>query len=167
MAQLCVWNKIRTKQGLVLGALGFQCMRPCSFSKQNSLIIPLRPKFAPNSDSLWVHWLFNVRVFSKWASYEKMIFFLSKLASSVSRLQAIFSSIFQAYTKPYSFCGWMKQIICQIRCDLSTTWKKLLDGGSNTFVFTGNILKWLRNLKTKYLIWSLYSCRYIFELSVT
>ena len=51
---------------------------------------------------------------------------------------AIFSSIFQAYTQPHSFSGRIKLIICQIRQELSvtiheisTSWRKTLDGGPN------------------------------------
>ena len=53
---------------------------------------------------------------------------------------AIFASVVQAYTQPYSFGGRIKLIICQIRHELSvtiheisTSWqrKKTLDGGPN------------------------------------
>ena len=103
------------------------------------------PKSTPNSDSFWVLRLFNVcmRVFSapmrqfcmfthpprsKWASSEKMIF---KPKSSVSQSVAIFPSVVQAHTQPYSFDRRIKLIICQIRHELSvaiheisTSWKK-------------------------------------------
>ena len=38
MAQLCLWAKIRTKQWLVLGASGFQCMRAL-FCAPNATIL--------------------------------------------------------------------------------------------------------------------------------
>ena len=51
---------------------------------------------------------------------------------------AAFPSIVQVYAKPYSFGGRIKLIKCQIRHDLSVTineistgWKKTLDGGPN------------------------------------
>ena len=80
---------------------------------------PSGPISAPNSDSFWVHRLFNVcvRVFcapnatilprSKWTSSEKMIFFCQNRHL--------------LYTQPYSFGGRIKLIICQIRYELSVT----------------------------------------------
>ena len=51
-------------------------------------------------------------------------------------MKFVFSSVVQAYTQPYSICGRLKLIICQIRHELSitihkisTSWKKKLDGG--------------------------------------
>ena len=51
---------------------------------------------------------------------------------------AIFPCVIQGYTHPYSFGGRIKLVICQIRHDLSvtiheisTSWKKTLDGGPN------------------------------------
>ena len=71
----------------------------------------------------------------KWASSEKMIFFLPKSATSVSQSVAIFPSVVQVYTLSHSFGGRIK-LICQIRHELrvtihevSTSWKKTLDGG--------------------------------------
>ena len=68
------------------------------------------PKSAPNRDSFW-WWQFCLFTYpprSKWASGEKMIFFLPKSASSVSRSQAHLAKRFQAYTQPYSFDGRIK-----------------------------------------------------------
>ena len=48
----------------------------------------------------------------KWFSSKNMIFFLSKSASYVSRSVALFYSIVQAYTQPYSFGRRIKLIIC-------------------------------------------------------
>ena len=49
---------------------------------------------------------------------------------------ALFPSVVQAYTQPYLFSGRIKLIICQIKHELnvtvyeiSTSWKKTLDGG--------------------------------------
>ena len=59
--------------------------------------------------------------------------------TSVSRSQVHFPSVVQAYTQPYSFGGRIKLIIWQIRHELSviiheisTNWKKTLDGGPYT-----------------------------------
>ena len=97
--------------------------------------------------SFW-RWLFNVcvRVFCatnatillvyipakiKVSFIWKDDFFLPTSASSVSRFVAIFPSVVQAYTQPYSFGGRIKLMICQIRHELSATiheinisWKK-------------------------------------------
>ena len=63
-------------------------------------------------------------------------FFLTKSPLSASRSQAVFYSFVQEYTQPYSFGGRKKQIICQIRHELSVTiheisssWKKKTLGG--------------------------------------
>ena len=54
---------------------------------------------------------------------------------------AIFPSVVQAYTQPYSFSGRVTLIICEIRHELSviiheisTSWKKALYGGRNSMV---------------------------------
>ena len=101
------------------------------------------PKSATNSNSsFWLRRLFNVcvRVFcapnaiillgftypprSKWASYEKMIFILQYYHDFQSNV-AIFPSIVQAYTQPYSFGGRIKLIICQIWHELSVSIHKI------------------------------------------
>ena len=81
---------------------------------------------------MWQFCLFTYPPRSKWASSEKMIFFLLKSASSISRSVAIFLSIVRAYTQLDSFGGKIKLIICQIRHELSVTiheistnWKKV------------------------------------------
>ena len=51
----------------------------------------------------------------------KRCFFLPKSASSVSRSQVHFPSVFQAYTQRYSFGGRIKLIIYQISYELSVT----------------------------------------------
>ena len=81
MTQLYVWTKIRTKQWLVLGASALQCMRA-------GFLCPKCGNFACLQD----------QPRSKWASFEKIFFFLPKSASSVSRSVAIFPSVVQAYT---------------------------------------------------------------------
>ena len=67
---------------------------------------------------------------SKWTSSEKMIF-LAKIGIFCKSIAGPLPSIVQAYTQPYSFGGWIKLIICQIRHELSvaihkisTNWKK-------------------------------------------
>ena len=130
---------------------------PCSFSNKNDPIIPLDQNphqivtrfgcvgFSMRGCGFSVpqtrqYCLFTYPPRSKWASSEKMIFFLSKSASSVSRSVAIFPSVVHAYTQPYTFGGRIKLIICQIRHELSvtiheisTSWKKMLEGGPNIF----------------------------------
>ena len=73
-----------------------------------------------------------------------MIFFLPKSESFVSRSVAIFPSVVQAYTQPFSFGGRIKLIIGQIRHELSvtdhevsTSWKKILGGVSNNYIQAG------------------------------
>ena len=91
------------------------------------------PKFAPNSYSFWVRWLFNVcvRVFcaqmrqfgrlhtcqDQSELHLKRWFFCQNRQSNV----AIFPSVVQSYTKSYSFGGRIKLIICEIRHELSVT----------------------------------------------
>ena len=92
------------------------------------------PKSATNCDSFWVRRLFNVcvLVFSapnatiflvyipakiKMSFIWKDDFFCHDFHSNV----AIFLSVVQAYTQPYSFGGRIKLIICQIRHELSAT----------------------------------------------
>ena len=84
---------------------------------------------APNATILLVYIAAKIKMSFIW----KDDFFCTKSASSVSRSQAIFPSAVQAYTKPYSFGGRIKIIICQIRHELSVTIheKKSLDGGLN------------------------------------
>ena len=111
-------RKIRTKQWLVLGALAFQCMRAgfqCPKMRQCCLIT-----YPPRS---------------KWASYEKTIFF-AKISIFCKSIAGPVPGVVQAYTQSYSFDGRIKLIVCQIRHELSvtiheisTTGKKTLDGG--------------------------------------
>ena len=75
---------------------------------------------------------------SKWASSERMIFF-AKIGIFCKSIAIPFPSIVQAYTQPYLFGGRIKQVICQIRHELSVTiheistnWKNTLDGGPYT-----------------------------------
>ena len=118
MAQLCLWTKIRTKQWLVLGVSAFQCVR------------------APNVTIFLVYISAKIKITFIW---KDDFFFLPKSAS-VSRSYAIFPSVVQAYTQPYSLGGRIKLIICQIRHELgittheiSTSRKKTLDGGPNIY----------------------------------
>ena len=102
----------------------------CSFSKKNGPIIPVDQnphqtvtRFECVGFSMYAcgFSLPQVRQFywftypprSKWASSEKMIFF--------TKIVAIFPSVVQAYTQPYSFGVRINLIICQIRHELSVT----------------------------------------------
>ena len=117
-----------------------------------------RPKSEPNSDSFWVRRLFNVcvTVFCaqnaiillvyipakiKMSFIWKDDFSLPKSTYSVSWSVAIFPSVVQAYTQPYSYGGRIQLIICQIRHELSvsiheisTSWKKTLGGGPYIYI---------------------------------
>ena len=115
---------------------------PCSFSKKNFPIMPLdqnphqplvfgasdfqsmRAGFLyPKCDNfacLYTHQDQNELQLKRW-------FFYHDRQSNV----AIFPSVVQVYTQPYSFGGRIKLIICQIRPDISvtiheisTSWKK-------------------------------------------
>ena len=105
-------DKVRTKQWLVLGVSAFQCIRV-------GFLWPKCENFA----------CYLPR--SKWASFEKMIFFAKigifckSIASSLS--EALFKG-----TQPYSVGGRIKLIICQIKHELnviiheiSTSWKNV------------------------------------------
>ena len=100
---------------------------PCLFSKKNCPIIPLDQN--PHQTlTFWVQRLFNVCVRVFCASNATILlvyisakikmsfiwkddfYFLPKSASSVSRSVAIFPSVVQAYTQPYSFGGRIKLI---------------------------------------------------------
>ena len=79
----------------------------------------------PNSDSsiLLVYIPAKIKMSYIW----KDDFYYHDIQSNV----AIFPSVIQAYTQPYSFGGRIKLIICQIRHELSvtiheisTSWKK-------------------------------------------
>ena len=110
------------------------------------------PKSAPNSDSFWVRRLFNVcmRVFSTpnatillvyipakikmsfiWKDDLFFFFFFAKISIFCKSIAGPLPSVVQGYTRPYSFGGRIKLIICQIRLELSVTiheisssWKK-------------------------------------------
>ena len=105
------------------------------------------PKSAPNSDSFWVHRLFNVcvRIFCTPNATILLVYIAAKIKmrfilkddfflpnpASVGRSVAILSSVVQVCTQQYSFGGRIKLIICLIRHELSVTnheistiWKK-------------------------------------------
>ena len=115
------------------------------------------PKSAPNSNSFCVRRLFNVcvRVFCapngtillvyipakiKMKFIGKDDFFFAKIGIFCESIAGPLTSIVQAYTQPYSFGGRIKPIIYHIRHELSvvtiheisTSWKKTLDGGPYT-----------------------------------
>ena len=106
-------------------------------------------KSAPNSDSFWVHRLFNVcvRVFcapnvtillvyipakiKMSFIWKDNFFFFVKIGIFCKSIAGPLPTVVQAYTQPYSFGGVIKLIICQIRHELnvtiheiSTSWKK-------------------------------------------
>ena len=65
--------------------------------------------------------------------------FFAKIGIICNSIAGPLPSVVQAYTQPYSFGGRIKLIICQIRHELnviiheiSTSWKKTLDGGPYT-----------------------------------
>ena len=69
----------------------------------------------------------------------KDVFFFAKIGIFCKSMAGQLHSVVQAHTQPYSFGGRIKLIICQIRHELcitiheiSTCWKKKLDGGSIT-----------------------------------
>ena len=99
MTQLYLWTKIRTKQWLVLGASAFQCMRAGFLCAKCGNFACLHTRKDQNELHL-----------KRW-------FFAKIVKSNV----AIFPSVVQAYTQPYSFGGRIKLIICQIRHELSVT----------------------------------------------
>ena len=109
LKKLCLWTKIRTKQWLV-------SMYACGFSPKCDNFACLQTRY----DQSELH-------LKRW-------FFLPQSASSIS---GPLSSVIQTYTQSYSFDGRMKLIISQIIHELSvtiheisTSWKKTLDGGS-------------------------------------
>ena len=78
------------------------------------------PKSAPNSESFFVRRLFNVcvRVFSALSAKILLVYIPTKIKLSFIRYHhdfqsnvAIFPSVFQAYTQPYSFGEKIKLII--------------------------------------------------------
>ena len=104
-------------------------------------------KSAPNSDSFWVHRLFNVyvRVFCAPNATILLIlhtrqdqndlqlkrWFFGNIDIYCNSIAGPLHSVIEAYTQPYSFHGRIKLIICQIRHELSVTiheisisWKK-------------------------------------------
>ena len=124
----------------------------CSFSKKNGPIMPLDQnphqivtRFGCVGFSIYAcrivpqmrqFCLFTYPPRTKWASSEKMISFV-KIGMFC---KSIAGPLVQAYTQPYSFDERIKLIICQIRHELSviiheisTSWKKTLDGGPYMF----------------------------------
>ena len=82
-----------------------------------SIFLLMRAGFLyPKRDNLLVYIPAKIKMSFIWKDD-----FLPKSASSVSRSQAHFPSIVQAYTQPYSFGGRIKLIICQIRHELRVT----------------------------------------------
>ena len=118
MAQLCLWNKIRTKQWLVLSASAFQCMRA-------GFLCPKCDNFACLPPA-------EIKMNFSW----KDDFFSTKIAIFCKSIAGTLPSVVEGYTQLYSFGG---RIISQIRHELSVTiheirtcWKKKLDGGPYT-----------------------------------
>ena len=135
---------------------------PCSFSKKkkkNYLIMPLDQnphqtvtRFGCVGFSMYAcgfsvsqmrqFCLFTYPPKSKQASSEKIIFFDDDFQSNV----AIFLSVVQAYTQPYSFGRRIKLIICQIRHVLSVTIHEI----SNSWRRKKNVRWW-----TQYELWQI------------
>ena len=85
---------------------------------------------------------------SNWASSEKIMFFFDKIGIFCKSIAGPLPSSVQAYTQPSSFGGRIKLIICHIRHELcltiheiSTSWKKMLDGGPYIKNFMGAWVK--------------------------
>ena len=81
--------------------------------------------------------LFTYPPRSKLASSENILFFVAKIGIFCKSISGPLPSVVQTYTQPYSFGGRMQLIISQIRDELSvtiheisTSWKKTLDGGT-------------------------------------
>ena len=94
------------------------------------------PKSAPNSNSFWVHRLFNVCVWvfcaSKCDNFPclhtrqdhnelqlKRWFFFAKIRIFCKSIAGPLHTFVQTYTQPHSFGGRIKLTICQIRYELS------------------------------------------------
>ena len=110
---------IFTKQWLVFGASAFQCMHAGFLCRKCDNFACLHNRQYQNELHM-----------------KRLFFFLPKSVSSVSLSVAIFPSVVQAYTQPYSIGGRIKLIACQIRHELSviiheisTSWKKRLGCG--------------------------------------
>ena len=112
-----IWNAgIRKKQWICL-----------KFWVRRLFNVCVRVFCAPNATILLVYIPAKIKISFIWKDH----FLLSKSPSSVTRSVAIFPSIIQAFTQPYSFGGRRKLIIYQIRHELSitiyeisTSWKK-------------------------------------------
>ena len=78
----------------------------------------------------------------------KRFFFFAKIDIFCKSIAGPLLSVVQAYTQTYSFGGRIKLIICQIRHELSVTiheistrWKKTLDGGPYICILYSGIMK--------------------------
>ena len=81
----------------------------------------------------------------------KYDFFFCKIGIFCKSIAGQLPSVVQEYTQPYSSGGRIKLIICQIRHELSatiheisTSWKKTLDGGPYFFFFL-QLQKYIKN----------------------
>ena len=107
----------------------------------------LWPKSAPSSDSFWVHRLFNVcvRVFC----VPNAIILLTKIKMSfIWKDDFFFAKIGIFCISPWPLSGRIKLIIYLIRHELSgnineisSSWKKTLDGGPNIYLLYKYIFK--------------------------
>ena len=75
---------------------------------------------APNETILLVYIPANNKMSFIW----KDEVFFAKIGIFCKSIAGLLFSVFQAYTQPYSFGGRIKLIICQIRHEISTSWKK-------------------------------------------
>ena len=140
MAQLCLCTKIRTKQWLVLGALGFQCMRW-------DFLCPQMRQFC----------LFTYPPRSKCASSENMIFFCQNRhllpKAHLAKRKGIEWSIGFNFWINWTLYGIITRSLCKIRLnDVSekfSCWERRwvdVDGASHTLSATAAILSGVRTV---------------------
>ena len=125
--QLCLWNKIRTKQWLVLGASAFS-MYACGFF------------CGPNATILLVYIPAKIKMSFIWKDdffFGKIGIFCKSIAGPLC--EALFKYV--CCTQTYSFGGRIQLITCQTSHELSvtiheisTSWKKTLDGGPYIYI---------------------------------
>ena len=119
---------------------------PCSFSKKYGTIMSLNQNphqtvfcalaYQCIRASFLCLKLDNFACLQSRQDQNELNFFFTKIGIFCKSLAGLLPSVVQAYTQPYSFGGRIKLIICQIRHELSVTihevstcWKKTLDGG--------------------------------------
>ena len=138
MAQLCLWTKIRTKQGLVLVRRLFNvCVRIFCASKGKFLLVYTSTKI-----KMSFIWRDN--------------FFFAKISIFCKSIAGPLPSVVKTDSQPYLFGERIKLIMCEIRHELSviiheisTSWTKTLDGASFT---SSSLLLTFYKIDTNYFI---------------